>query len=140
MTTVRDIMTPEPLTVPPTASVQEAAQLMRDHGVGDVLICDDEGHITGVLTDRDIAIRACAEGLPPERTAVARICSDESIAMISPDDNVHQAVMMMREKAIRRLPVVEDGRPIGIVSLGDLALAEDPKSALGEISAQPPNA
>lgn len=140
MKRIRDIMTPDPLAVPATTSVQEAAQLMRDHGVGAIIIRDDTGHVTGLITDRDIAVRVCAEGRAPERTAVARACSEETIAMISPDDDVHQAVLMMREKAIRRIPVVENGRPIGIVSLGDLALAEDPKSALGEISRAQPNA
>jgi CBS domain-containing protein len=140
MKRIRDVMTPDPLSLPPTASVQEAAQLMRDHGVGAVLICDDDGHVTGMITDRDIAVRACAEGMSPERTAVARICSDESLAMLSPDDEVHQAVQIMREKAVRRIPIVENGKPVGMVSLGDLAIAEDPQSALGEISRAQPNA
>jgi CBS domain-containing protein len=140
MKRIRDIMSRDPLTLPPTASVQEAAQLMRDHGVGDVLICDDDGHVTGIITDRDIAVRACAEGMAPERTAIARICSDETLAMLSPDDDVHQAVEVMREKAIRRIPIVENGKPVGMVSLGDLAISEDPHSALGEISRAQPNA
>jgi CBS domain-containing protein len=140
MKRIRDIMSRNPLSLPPTASVQEAAQLMRDHGVGDVLICDDEGHVTGIITDRDIAVRACAEGMAPERTSIARICSDETLAMLSPDDDVHQAVQVMREKAIRRIPIVENGKPVGMVSLGDLAISEDPQSALGEISRAQPNA
>ena len=139
MKRVRDVMTPQPVTILPTASVQEAAQLMRDHNLGALLVADDAGPVSGLITDRDIVVRACAEGLSVERTAVARVCSDESLAMISPDDDLHQAVLMMREKSIRRLPVVEDGRPVGIVSLGDLALAEDPDSALGEISRAQPN-
>ena len=137
---IRDVMTPEPLTLPASASVQEASQLMRDHDVGSVLVCDDAGDVIGMLTDRDVAIRACAEGRAPERTSVASISSDESIAMVSPDDDLQHAVLIMREKAVRRVPVIEHGRPVGIVSIGDIAATEAPHSALGEISRARPNA
>lgn len=139
MRRIRDVMTPEPLLVSETASIQEAGQLMRDHGVGALLVVDSAGHVAGMITDRDIVVRACAEGRGPERTPVTSTCSDETIAMLSPEDDVREAAVVMREKAIRRIPVIENGRPIGIVTLGDVAAAEDPDSALGEISRAQPN-
>jgi CBS domain-containing protein len=83
-------------------------------------------------------VRILAEGRDPAATTLADISSHD-LTTVSPEDSVEQAVQLMREKAIRRLPVVEDGRPVGIVSLGDLAVERDPDSALGEISAAPPN-
>jgi CBS domain-containing protein len=79
-----------------------------------------------------------AEGRDPARTTVGEICSRE-LTTLGPSDSVHDAVTIMRDKAIRRLPVVDGGRPVGIVSLGDLAVERDPESVLGGISAAPPN-
>jgi CBS domain-containing protein len=98
----------------------------------------EKGQIQGILTDRDIVVRGLAEGRDPARTTVGEICSRE-LTVLSPTDSVGDAVKVMRDKAIRRLPVVEGGRPVGIVSLGDLAVERDPESALGGISAAPPN-
>lgn len=136
-TTVRDIMMPQPTTLPKTASVLEAARAMRDSHIGDVLVNDNE-KIYGILTDRDIVIRAVAEGKDFDRIKVEDICSHD-LTTLEPDDSIEKAVQLMRQHAIRRLPVVENGRPIGIVSIGDLALERDPQSALGDISAAPPN-
>jgi CBS domain-containing protein len=110
---------------------------MRDANIGDVIVLQDD-QICGILTDRDIVVRAVAEGREPATTKVADICSQE-LTTVSPTDEVEEAVRLMREKAIRRLPVVEGGKPVGIVSIGDLAVERDPHSALGRISAAPPN-
>jgi CBS domain-containing protein len=134
---LRDIMTQKPLTLQTSDTITAAARTMRDGNIGDVVVLED-GQIRGILTDRDIVIRALAEGMDPSRTTVGQVCSRE-LTTLSPDDSVAQAVSIMRDKAIRRLPVVEDGRPIGIVSLGDLAVEREPDSALGGISAAPPN-
>lgn len=134
---IRDVMTPEPVTVRSTTSLEQAARRMRDAGIGDVIVLDGE-QITGILTDRDIVVRAVAEGRDPGQTPVGEVASRE-LTTITPDETVDAAVALMRERSIRRLPVVESGRPIGIVSLGDLALERDPDSCLGEISAAPPN-
>jgi CBS domain-containing protein len=128
---LRDIMTQRPVTVQTTDTVIAAARSMRDGNIGDVVVLE-ENRIQGILTDRDIVIRALAEGRDPVRTTVGEICSRE-LTTLSPADAI------MRDKAIRRLPVVEEGRPVGIVSLGDLAVERDPESALGGISAAPPN-
>jgi CBS domain-containing protein len=91
-----------------------------------------------VVTDRDIALRIVAEGRDSAATTLADVCS-HSLLTVTPTDSVEEAVRLMRTHAIRRLPVVEDGRAVGIVSLGDLAIERDPDSALGEISSAPPN-
>ena len=134
---IRDVMTPAPVTVSSSTSLEQAAREMRDANIGDVIVLDGE-QITGILTDRDIVVRAVAGGRNPAQTRVGEIASRE-LTTIDPDESVDSAVGLMRERSIRRLPVVEDGRPVGIVSLGDLALERDPESCLGEISAAPPN-
>ncbi len=134
---LRDIMTQKPLTLQTSDTITAAARTMRDGNIGDVVVLED-GQVRGILTDRDIVVRALAEGMDPSRTTVGQVCSRE-LTTLSPTDSIAQAVSIMRDKAIRRLPVVEGGRPVGIVSLGDLAVERDPDSALGGISAAPPN-
>jgi CBS domain-containing protein len=135
---LREIMTQNPVTVQTTDSVLAAARSMRDGNIGDVVVVD-QGAIHGILTDRDIVVRALAEGRDPARTTVGEICSRE-LTILAPEDAIGDAVAIMRDKAIRRLPVVDGGgRPVGIVSLGDLAVERDPESMLGGISAAPPN-
>lgn len=136
--TIADIMTPEVIGVAPDASVAEAAELMRDNNIGDVLVLDD-GRVQGMVTDRDLAIRVLAEHRDPESTSVSDVCSTD-VASVAPDSPVTDAVTLMRDRAIRRLPVIgPDGQAQGMVSIGDLAVSEDPTSALADISAAPPN-
>jgi CBS domain-containing protein len=135
---VREVMTPNPRSMAATASVMEAARTMREHDVGDVIVLDGD-RLCGILTDRDIVVRALAKGQDPAATRIGEVCSRE-LATLSPRDSVEKAARLMRDMAIRRLPVVEDdGQVVGIVSLGDLAVGRDRRSALGEISAAPPN-
>jgi CBS domain-containing protein len=112
-------------------------QKIRDEDIGDVLVVR-EGELTAVVTDRDIAVRVVAEDLPPEETPVRDIASTD-LAALSPDDTIADAVRIMRARALRRIPVVEGSRPIGIVSIGDLAVERDTDSALADISASEPN-
>ena len=135
---IRDVMTTNPETLPESTTVREAAETMRANDIGDVVIVDDNGAISGILTDRDIVVRVVAEGRDPRVTRIGDIASRELTAA-SPDDPVDRAVQLMRERAIRRLPVVDKGKPVGIISIGDLALDRDPDSALADISAAPPN-
>jgi CBS domain-containing protein len=130
--TVRDVMTERPASVSSSDRIAEAARAMRDGDIGDVLVVDD-GQVIGIVTDRDIVVRVLAQDRDPSRTTVGEICSRD-ILTLAPDDAVETAIATMREHAVRRLPVVEDGQPVGIVSLGDLALERDPRSVLGEIS------
>ena len=135
---VRDIMTPSPHTIQSIESVMNAAQLMRKSDIGDVIVVEDE-RLFGILTDRDIVVRVLAEGRDPETTPVGDICSRE-LTTVRPTDSVGDVVRVMREKAIRRLPVVEEsGEVIGIVSIGDVAVERDRHSALADISKAPPN-
>jgi CBS domain-containing protein len=135
---IRDVMTTDPQTLSEHTVVREAAEAMRAWDIGDVIVSDDNGQIAGILTDRDIVVRVVAEGRDPRTTRIGDIASRELTA-ISPDDPIGRAVQLMRERAIRRLPVVDRGKPVGIVSIGDLALDRDPDSALADISAAPPN-
>lgn len=135
--TVREVMTPRPWSMPPETPIIEAARVMRKNDIGDVVVTDGP-RLWGILTDRDIVVRALAEGLDPQCTMVGDICSRELVT-VGPDDSLGHAVTLMRERAIRRLPVLEDGVVIGIVSIGDVAVDRDRHSALADISAAPPN-
>jgi CBS domain-containing protein len=138
MEKVQDVMTPNPCAISPEASVMDAAEIMRECDIGDVIVLEGDW-LFGILTDRDIVVRALAEGLEPETTPVGEICSRE-LTTIEPTASVKHAVQLMREKALRRLPVVDgSGHVIGIVSIGDVALERDRRSALADISAAPPN-
>lgn len=135
---IRDVMTTDPQTLPESTLVRVAAETMRANDIGDVIVSDENGQLTGILTDRDIVVRVVAEGRDPRATRIGDIASRELTA-VTPDEPVGRAVQLMRERAIRRLPVVDRGKPVGIVSIGDLALDRDPDSALADISAAPPN-
>lgn len=134
---VRDIMTSELVTVEPQASVASVARLMRDEDVGTVLVTED-GQLKCLVSDRDLVVRAFAEGMDPDRTTVTQAASDDLVT-IGPDESVDHAVELMREHAVRRLPVVEGDEAVGIIALGDLAIERDETSALGDISAAESN-
>ncbi|WP_432171844.1 CBS domain-containing protein [Streptomyces sp. 1222.5] len=134
---VRDIMTGRLVTVEPQASVTAVARKMRDEGIGIVLVTDGDD-LRGLVSDRDLVVRALAEGGDPDERTVASVCSDDLVT-ITPDEDLDHAVELMREHAVRRLPVVEEGHPVGIISIGDLAIERDARSALGDISAAKPN-
>ncbi|MFD7294080.1 CBS domain-containing protein [Streptomyces sp. NPDC059897] len=134
---VREVMTPGVVAVRPDASLVEAAQLMRAQDIGDVLVADDT-RVVGVLTDRDIALRAVADGADPLTVSAEAVCTPHPVS-VGPDDEVSAAVALMREHAVRRLPVVQDGHAVGMISLGDLALTRDPASALTDISGAEPD-
>ena len=137
MQRVREVMTANPVVVPKDASVLEAARLMRDRGIGDVIVIDGD-EAEGIVTDRDIVVRAVAEGSDPGRVRVDEVLSGE-LAAVAPDDPVERAIALMREKAIRRIPVVDGGKPVGVISIGDLAVERDADSALADLSEEPPN-
>ena len=135
--TVNDVMTHDPRTVEVGDTLVDAARVMREADVGAVLVVDD-GRVTGILTDRDIVVRAIADGRDPQSTTVRDASSDE-VVTLTPDQNLDEAVRLMQEHDVRRMPVVQEGRPAGIVALGDLAVERDPDSALADISAASPN-
>ena len=135
--TLREVMTQKPVAVGPGESCASAAQRMAAANIGNVLVQDD-GKVTGIVTDRDLVVRAVAQGRDPAKTPVGEVCT-RNVATLSPSDDVETAIRLMKEKAVRRIPVVEGGRLVGIVSLGDLARDRDPESALGRVSAARPN-
>lgn len=134
--TVRDVMTPDPIGVYYEQTIGEAARIMRDSGVGAVLVVR-EGSLSGVVTDRDLVVRALADGAGPD-SPVGPLCSERLIG-IDASRGVTEAEQLMRENAVRRLPVVESGQIVGMVSLGDLAVTADGDSPLAAVSRAPAN-
>ena len=135
--TVNEVMTSDPRTVEPDQPVAEAARSMREGDVG-ALVVVQEGRATGIVTDRDIVLRAVADDKDPGALRVADVASVATVT-VTPDQPATEAVRLMREHDVRRLVVVQDGRPAGIVSLGDLAVALDDSSALADLSSAAPN-
>ena len=134
---IREVMTADPQTVSSDATLEEAAREMQSDDIGAVLVTDN-GDVAGILTDRDIVVRAIAEGRDPSSTKVGDVATRE-VQTLTPDSSVDDAIKLVREQNVRRIPVVEDGRPAGIVSIGDLAIERDTDSALADISSEPPN-
>jgi CBS domain-containing protein len=136
-TTINEVMTHDPRMISPDDTVHDAARVMRDDDVGAVLL-EQQGKLAGILTDRDIVVRSDAEGNDPDDVKAGDIATRD-VAALSPDQTVQDAARFMREHDVRRVPVVQDGRPVGIVSIGDLAIELDPDSALADISSEPSN-
>ena len=135
---VQEVMSPDPIALPATSTAAEAAMAMRDATIGAVVVLDSNRNVFGIVTDRDIAVRAVAEGLDPTTAQLEQICS-RALVTLAHTDSVEDAERVMRQQALRRLPVVDAGRAVGIVSLGDLARVRDPDSALADISTAPAN-
>lgn len=134
--TVRDVMTSDPKSVDADATVKDAAELMANENIGNVLVVEN-GEVQGILTDRDIVLRVIAKGQGGD--ASVREAATSGVESLGPDDSLDDAIKKMEQADVRRLPVVEDGKPVGIVSLGDLAVEKDRDSALADISAASPN-
>lgn len=132
-----DVMTPNPTVCDSTASLCDAAAIMRDQAIGDVLV-QRHGQLVGIVTDRDIVTRGVADGRNPATTSVGEICTGE-LHCAQVDTPVDEVVRLMNDNAVRRVPVLDGGQPIGIVALGDLAVARDRSSVLGSISSAEPN-
>lgn len=135
---IQDIMNGNVVCVRSTDTLIEAAKKMDEHDIGDVLVLDGSGKLAGIVTDRDIVVRAIARGKTADQCKVQDVCSG-NLATLSPDDSVEEARKLMEKKAVRRIPIVRDGKPVGIVSIGDLAVKGDGERALEQISAAPPN-
>jgi CBS domain-containing protein len=135
---IQDVMTSDPKILEATASVRDAAELMRESDIGDVVVLENN-QLCGIVTDRDIVVRVLADGGNPAVVTVGEICSRE-LTTVPPTASIDDVVRLIRQKAIRRVPVVEeDGEVVGIVSIGDIAVARDRESALADVSAAPPN-
>ena len=123
---VRDLMTPGPIGVDYHQSIGDAARIMRDWGISAVLVFNDQA-LQGLVTDRDLVVRAVAESKGPDEP-VGPLSSGDLIG-VNADDDAAVAVRLMRENAVRRLPVIQDGQVAGVLSLGDLALADEVTAA-----------
>jgi CBS domain-containing protein len=133
---VADVMTPAPTDVDATDTIEAAARAMASKDVG-ALIVRSESRIVGIITDRDIVVRGLAEGRGLD-AKVGEVASDQLVT-VGPGDPVATAVEVMRDAAVRRVPVMDGDTAVGIVSIGDLAVERDPSSALADISEEPPN-
>ena len=134
---VRDLMNPSVVSITPGESASLAARLLARHNLGSLPVCGEDGGLRGIVTDRDIVTRCVAAEEDPGKVPVKDIMS-RNCAVVSPDDDAREAARMMAAGQVRRLPVLESGRVVGMVSLGDLALSQqyqmETSKALSEIS------
>jgi CBS domain-containing protein len=135
---MRDIMSPAPVSLAATETAATAARAMKEHATGTVLVSTG-GEFTGLVTERDITVRVLAENRDPQSTCLGDICSTR-LAVLGPDDDVEEAERLVRERAVRRIPVIRDGVPVGVVSTGDLAREQDERPALAVVPAAAPGA
>jgi CBS domain-containing protein len=122
---VRDAMTENPRSIGASASVVEAARVMREEHIGSLPITDEE-QLVGMITDRDITTRVVAEAVDPKMTSVGEVYSRDLIS-VEPNEDLDEALQLMARHQVRRLPVVENGRLVGIVAQADIALRENEK-------------
>ena len=132
-----EVMTPNPVTLPVKSGIVDAARLMKTEDIGDVVVLDGD-RACGIVTDRDLVVRGLAEGVDIDTTSLNDICTKDLVSL-TPNDTVADAIALMRDKAIRRLVIVEGNKPVGVVSIGDLAIESNGESALADISAAKPN-
>lgn len=136
--TVAEVMARDPITVSVDSPVSEAARRMAEADVGSVVVLDDAGAVVGICTDRDITVRVTASKGGPD-TTVQQACSGRGLTAVTPDTSLTDAATLMRDRAVRRLPVLEANVLVGMISIGDLARDRDRDSALADISAAKPN-
>ena len=134
---IKDLMNPSVVTIEPTASAALAARLLSRHNVGSLPVCGEDRRLRGVVTDRDIVLRCVAAEEDPAQTLVRDIMT-RGCASVSPHEDCRAATRLMAQQQVRRLPVVEEGKLVGIISLADLARSQrfdmEAAQALGEIS------
>lgn len=131
MPQLRNVMTSDVVTVKDTQTVQEAAALMSEHNIGSIPVVNSRGDMVGIITDRDITLRTTAQG-EGTQTPVSEVMTAQQVVQATPDMDVQQAAQLMAQQQIRRLPVVENGKIVGMVSLGDLAVDNMSDEAAGE--------
>jgi len=133
---VRDVMTKSVVTVSPDDTIKNAAEIMQRHNIGSVPVVDNTG-LVGILTDRDIVVRNIAQGQDPFSTPVKNIMTSQ-VMTANPEEDVHSVSKKMSTQQIRRVPVVENQKVVGMVSLGDIATTGltnmEASEALAEIS------
>ena len=142
MTKARDIMTPSADWIDQSSSVLDAAKRMAQADFGALPVCNGEGRLQGMVTDRDIVVKVLAAGKDPARTTVSEIADQPEVVTIGADDSVEAAMATMKKYAVRRLPVIDGTKLVGMVSQADIARDVSEKKAgdvVGAISSAPPN-
>jgi CBS domain-containing protein len=140
MKKARDIMSPGAEFIGMDATIEDAARKLASHDIGVLPICNAEGRLQGMLTDRDIVVKVIAAGKDPVATTVEQVAQGTEVATIGADDSVEEALRTMKEHKVRRLPVIDGTKVIGMLSQGDIALnlSDDKVGELVEaISAAP---
>ncbi len=134
---VSQLMNPNVVSITPDETAALAARLLQRHNVGSLPVCSLDGRLRGIVTDRDIVLRCVAAESVPEQTKVREIMS-RGVVTVTPDADVREATRLMASEQVRRLPVVSDGRVVGMLSLGDMAknmsFDMEASKALSEIS------
>jgi CBS domain-containing protein len=133
MGSIRDVMTSNPKSCETSTTVVEAARVMAQEDVGPVPVVEGE-RVVGIVTDRDIVVRVVAEGRDPNSTTIGEIASSDLVT-VEPDTNLDEALRLMAQNQVRRLPVVERERLVGIVAQADVARAADEEKT-GEVVQQ----
>jgi len=142
MTTAREIMTPEPAFCSEDTTAADAARTMASKGIGAVPVCGPDGRLSGIVTDRDLALTIVAEGRDPNVVRLGELVDPSEVVTIGADDSAEEAIRTMKDHAIRRLPVIDGQSLVGMVSQADIARAM-PDAKIGDlvdaISSAPPN-
>ena len=133
MASIRDLMTASPATCEPSATVADAAKIMANEDVGPVPVVQ-EGRVVGIVTDRDLVVRVLAEGRDPNSTTIGEIASSDLVT-VRPDSELNEALQLMAQNQVRRLPVVEGDQLVGIVAQADVARAAEEEDT-GEVVQQ----
>jgi len=142
MTAARDIMTPNATYCSADTTAAEAARKMADQNVGAIPVCDTDGRLCGVVTDRDLAVKIVAAGHDPDTVRLSELVDANEVVTIGADDSVEEAIRTMKDHAVRRLPVIDGHNLVGMVSQANIARAM-PDTTIGDlvdaISSAPPN-
>lgn len=135
--TLKEVMSSDVVCCSPDQTLKEAAELMSKHNIGSIPVVDN-GRLEGIITDRDITLRSTAKGKDDDKVRVDECMTSNSMISGTPEMDVHEAAQLMSNHQIRRLPVVDNGRVVGIVALGDLATenqySNEAEAALSGIS------
>jgi CBS domain-containing protein len=137
MTTVREVMTRDPITMDVNTVIAAVARQMRDASISDVIVTDGD-RVRGIVTERDVIVRAVAEGADPGATTAAEVLTGDLVT-VAPDDDIKAAEGLMRVHAIKHLPVFDGDRLVGILALSDIAVEEQPESLFAQLAVEDPN-
>lgn len=142
MTTARDIMTTEPEWLELDLTAADAARRMADDDLGAYPVCDGEGHLKGMVTDRDLVLKVIAQGRDPQQVTLADLADQPEVVTIGADDPIDEAIETMKRSGVRRLPVIDGTDLVGTLSQADIAMAF-PEGKVGDlvgsVSEQGPN-